>query len=59
MKSVAYSANVPFIDVWGLFGGTWNSRAMYDSLHPNRTGYGLIAGYARAAVLNPSARSLS
>jgi hypothetical protein len=59
MKSLAYAANVPFIDVWGLFGGTWNSSAMYDSLHSNQIGYGLIAGYAKAAVLNPSARSLS
>jgi lysophospholipase L1-like esterase len=59
MKLLAYEANVPFIDIWGLFGGTWNSSAMYDSLHPNQVGYGLIAGYAKAAVLNPAARSLS
>jgi lysophospholipase L1-like esterase len=59
MKSLAYAANVPFIDVWGLLGGTWNPTAMFDSLHPNRIGYGLIAGYAKAAALNPSARSLS
>jgi lysophospholipase L1-like esterase len=57
MKSLAYAANVPFIDVWGLLGGTWNARAMFDSLHPNQVGYGLIAGYAETAVLNPSARS--
>jgi hypothetical protein len=31
---------------------------MADSLHPNGLGYELIAGYARAAVLNPYARSL-
>jgi lysophospholipase L1-like esterase len=59
MKSLAYAANVPFIDIWGLFGGTWNSSAMNDSLHPNQTGYALIAGYTSAAVLDPSARSLS
>ena len=59
MKSLAYAANVPFIDVWGLWGGKWNKPAMFDSLHPNGIGYGLIAGYARAAVLNPSARSPS
>jgi lysophospholipase L1-like esterase len=59
MKSLAYAANVPFIDVWGLFGGSWNSSAMYDSLHPNHVGCGLIAAYAKSAVLNPSAVSLS
>ena len=31
MKSLAYAADVPFVDVWGLF-GTWNASAMYDSL---------------------------
>jgi len=59
MKSLAYAANVPFIDVWGLFGETWKGSAMNDPLHPNRIGYELIAGYARTAVLNPAARSLS
>jgi lysophospholipase L1-like esterase len=59
MKSLAYAADVPLIDVWGLWGGTWNRPAMFDSLHPNRIGYRLMAGYARTAVLNPSARSLS
>lgn len=59
MKALAYAANVPFIDIWGLFGGIWNSTAMNDPLHPNQTGYALIAGYASTAVLDPSARSLS
>jgi lysophospholipase L1-like esterase len=59
MKSLAYAANVPFIDIWELFGGTWKSSAMFDSLHPNRIGYGLIADYAKSAVLNPTARSLT
>jgi len=59
MKSLAYAANVPFIDVWGLWGGKWSKPAMFDSLHPNGAGYGLIAGYARTAALNPSARSVS
>jgi hypothetical protein len=58
MKSLAYAANVPFIDIWGLFGCRWNSSAMYDSLHPNQIGCGLIAGYAKTAVLSPSARSV-
>jgi lysophospholipase L1-like esterase len=59
MKTLAYETDVPFIDVWNLFGGTWQEGAMFDSLHPNRVGYELIAGYARAAILNPSARSAS
>ncbi len=59
MKSLAYAADVPFIDVWGLWGSSWNRPAMFDSLHPNQVGYGLIAGYSQTAVLNPSARSLS
>ena len=59
MKSLAYAVDVPFIDIWGLFGGTWKSSAMNDALHPNQFGYELIAGYAKAAVLDPSARSLS
>ena len=59
MKSLAYEAHVPFIDVWALFGGRWKASAMFDPLHPNQVGYELIAGYARTAVLNPSARSAS
>ena len=59
MKKLAYAANVPFIDVWTLFGSSWNGSAMFDSLHPNQTGYELIAGYAKAAILNASARSAS
>src|SRR5579883_3273641 len=59
MKKLAYAANVPFIDVWTLFGRSWKRSAMFDALHPNQTGYGLIAGYAKAAVLNPSAHSAS
>jgi lysophospholipase L1-like esterase len=59
MKSLAYAIDIPFVDVWGLFGGTWNASAMYDSLHPNQIGYELIADYAKTAVLNPSARSVS
>src|SRR5262249_17950742 len=59
MKALAYAANVPFIDIWGLFGGTWNQPALNDPLHPNGIGYELMAGYASVAVLDPSARSLS
>jgi lysophospholipase L1-like esterase len=58
MRSLAYAADVPFIDIWALFGATWKSSAMADPLHPNGVGYELIAGYARTAVLNPAARSL-
>ena len=32
---------------------------MFDSLHANHIGCGLIAGYSKTAVLNPSAHSLS
>jgi lysophospholipase L1-like esterase len=59
MKSLAYRADVPFIDVWALFGKRWKASAMFDSLHPNRVGYELIAGYARTAILDPAARSAS
>lgn len=59
MKSLAYAADVPFIDVWGLWDGKWKRPAMSDSLHPNEVGYSLIAGYAQTAVLHPSARSVS
>ncbi|MCA1456909.1 SGNH/GDSL hydrolase family protein [Bradyrhizobium sp. BRP22] len=59
MKALAYAADVPFIDIWGLFGGTWNSFAMNDALHPNQIGYALIAGYTSVAILDPAARSLS
>ena len=41
------------------FGGSWNASAMFDPLHPNQTGYELIADYAMTAALNPSARSAS
>jgi lysophospholipase L1-like esterase len=59
MKTLAYETDVPFIDVWSLFGGTWQETAMFDSLHPNGVGYELIAGYARTAILDLSARSAS
>ena len=59
MKALSYTADVPFIDVWTLFGGSWNASAMFDPLHPNQTGYELIADYAMTAALNPSARSAS
>jgi hypothetical protein len=59
MKSLAYAANVPFIDVWALFGSRWKASAMFDSLHPNEVGYELIAEYARTAILNPAVRSAS
>jgi hypothetical protein len=59
MKSLAYAANVPFIDIWGLFGWARKRSAVFDSLHPNHIGCELIAGYAKTAVLNPSAHSLS
>jgi hypothetical protein len=59
MKSLAYAANVRFIDIWRLFGRASKGSAMFDSLHPNPICCGLIAGYAKTAVPNPSAHSLS
>ena len=59
MQRLAHTLDVPFIDIWTLFGASWNAGAMFDSLHPNRAGYELIAGYAKKAALNPSARSAS
>ena len=30
MKTPAYETDVPVIDVWALFGGTWQKAAMFD-----------------------------
>jgi len=35
--------NVPIVDVYGRFGGTWNAAFMSDALHPNNAGYWDIA----------------
>jgi lysophospholipase L1-like esterase len=50
MKALAYSNNIPMIDPWTLFGGTYQAADMFDDLHPNGTGYGLIAGYVSSAL---------
>jgi hypothetical protein len=50
---------VPLSTVTANMTAVINASAMYDSLHPNQVGYGLIADYAKAAVLNPTACSLS
>ena len=64
MSTLAYSSNIPFIDMWNLFaGGTWEAAnsagLMYDSLHPNGTGYGVIAKYINLAISNPTSKSSS
>lgn len=56
MKALAYSNNIPFIDVWTLFGGTYQASLMSDGIHPNQTGYAQIAGYANTAM-NPAFRA--
>jgi hypothetical protein len=54
MKQLAAQNNIPYIDIWNLFGGgsyAVNNTAglMTDAYHPNATGYGIIAPlYARA-----------
>ena len=52
MKNLAYSDGIPFIDVWGLFGGTFQSSLMFNAEHPNAAGYALIASYAKTAIAN-------
>lgn len=46
MQQLAVSNNLPIVDIWTTW-GTWanaNSNGwMYDNLHPNGTGYGVIA----------------
>lgn len=51
MKALAYSNNVPLIDVWTLFGGTFQAALMaLDGEHYNQAGGVQIAGYANTAM---------
>lgn len=51
MKSLAYSNNIPFIDVWnGVFGGTYQAALMFDDKHCNTAGYTAIASYIKPAL---------
>lgn len=51
MKAAAIAASVPFIDIWNLCGGTWNTGCpMSDNLHPTAPGYVQIAGYVQTAL---------
>jgi lysophospholipase L1-like esterase len=39
LYSLAASLGVPIIDIYGRFGGAWQTSLMADSLHPNAAGY--------------------
>jgi lysophospholipase L1-like esterase len=43
-KALSVTYNVPIIDIYGRFGGTWQTAFMFDALHPNNAGYWDIAG---------------
>lgn len=51
MKTLAYSNNIPFIDVWnGVFGGTYQAALMFDDKHCNTAGYTAIANFILPAL---------
>lgn len=54
MLALAYANNIPFIDIWSLFGGNWTTPNangwMYDIVHPNALGYTQIANYIYKAL---------
>jgi lysophospholipase L1-like esterase len=50
MKALAYSNNVPFINVWELMGGVWDTTKMSDNAYPNAATYGIIAGWVNQAL---------
>jgi lysophospholipase L1-like esterase len=55
MKALSVSNNVPMIDVFSLFGGTYanavaNGWVFGDGFHLNATGYAQIAGYVNRAL---------
>jgi lysophospholipase L1-like esterase len=60
MIALAITNNIPCIDVWRLFGGTWEaanaSGYNSDTAHPNGAGYAAIAGYI-AQGLTPGFKS--
>jgi lysophospholipase L1-like esterase len=41
--AVAVAQSIPLVDIYTRFGGTWNASLMTDSLHPNDSGYLIIA----------------
>lgn len=57
MKALAYTLGRPFIDVWQIFGGAYNAALMFDDLHENAAGYGLVAANLAVPVLNPAIRA--
>lgn len=50
MKALAYSKNVPMIDIWTLFGGVYQPSLMFDDVHPNAAGYTAISNYVIKAL---------
>lgn len=55
LRALAISLNVPFIDVFNLFGGSYATALasgwMFgDGFHPNAAGYAKIAGYVNSAL---------
>jgi lysophospholipase L1-like esterase len=55
MRAMAITKNIPFIDVFSLWGGTYasplaNGWMSGDGVHPNTTGYAQIASYVNRAL---------
>jgi lysophospholipase L1-like esterase len=61
MKAMAITNNIPFIDVWRLFGGSFAaanaSGYAFDDRHPSGAGYTQISTYL-AQALTPGFRSI-
>jgi lysophospholipase L1-like esterase len=43
-RTLSATYNVPIVDIYGRFGGVWQTAFMFDALHPNNYGYWDIAG---------------
>jgi lysophospholipase L1-like esterase len=55
MRTAALANNVPMIDVFNLFGGSYAAAVakgwmFTDGVHPNATGYAQIASYVNRAL---------
>lgn len=50
MKALAISNGIGMVDVWRLFGGTFQSSLMFNDVHPNGAGYQVIATNVNAAL---------
>ena len=56
MSSTASGNGMPFVDIYSILGdwATLNANGnMFDSLHPDTSGYALIAAQIKAALLQP------